>query len=258
MEVLPRKGIPEDVLYGRVKEYKEVFFLYRKEFYTRFMQKLHKSFYDRALGGTDDYGNWWYELKVMTDIIKLDQIAEGKPNPQFTGNFTNKRQLSPDQFKQYKENYRKFLEEGKKHRTSERHSLKFIDGYDRGSRVDAEGNRVPKTLINVRTSRLASALFPGEVANNRIYGGPDQDFTLEGLNIEFSLRRIEYADRVDRGIGGDGQKIRPRPIFTPSHMKALREAHDEAITKAREKYDQIRTRMRRNNADNRNTENRRR
>jgi hypothetical protein len=240
---LDPNGIPVPVLTGKVLKFKEVHVIYKKVLYETFMAKLHKSFYDRAFYGTDDYGQKWKALHRRTDEIKLEEIEAGKPNPQMTGKFTSKYQFSPSQLKEYKEAYRKILDENKNVKLnrlkSHKQSLNDITLNDLGDRVSFEGERkIPKTPINIRTSRIASAFSPGEVTNNRIYGSKDQNFKLNGLNVEFDIDRIPYAAEVENET--------KRLFITEKHLEALFEAHDLAIVKAKSLYTKLLTLEERN------------
>lgn len=250
MPQLNRLGIPADVLKGKIREFKSVHVIYKKVLYENFMAKLQKSFFDRAFYGTDDYNQKWPPLQRYTDEIKLGLIDDGESNPQVTGEFTNKRQLSPKQLAEYKNNYRTALNQGKKGgsiRQAGRMSLQNITLVDLGDRVNFEGTgKIIKTPINIRTSRLSAALSPGEVTNNRIYGGPDQDFRLNGLNVQFSLDKIPYAKEVE-GPMKSGNKMVERPIITEAHIHALYTSHDIAIRQAKTEYDRILLQQQRNN-----------
>jgi hypothetical protein len=242
-------GVPTDILRGEVKGFRTVHFIYKKVLYETLMAVLQKSFYDRAYWDTDDFGQKWPALHRMTDEIKLEEIASGGKNPQITGEFTNKRQLSPSQLKEYKEKFRQVLEVGKKGgsiRQAGRKSLQGITLVDLGTRVSFSGDKqIPRTPINIRTSRLAAALSPGEVAGNRIYGGPDQDFRLDGLNVHFSMDKIPYASEVEEIKSGS--KVIKRPIITDAHIGAVFAAHKPAINAAKTEYNRILMQMERNN-----------
>lgn len=255
---LHANGIPLKVLEGKVKGFTSVHHIYKKIFYTRFMEILHKSYYDRAFWGTDEFGQRWTVLHRRTDEIKNELQDSGDVDqPQLSGNFPHKRYLSPDQFKQFKDNYRANIEAGKAPRTAHRHSLKDIDTVNLGSRVSFDGTvNIPRTPINIRTGRLAAAFSPGEVANNRIYGGPDQNFRLDGLNFHFDVNNVPYADEVQQPIKR-GSGVIQRLLITDKHSQGLQRAHNEAIVAARKEYDDLVAKQKRGKKtnDNRKTDN---
>jgi hypothetical protein len=242
-------GIPPEVLRGEVKGFRTVHFIYKKVLYETLMGMLQKSFFDRAYWDTDDFGQKWPALHRMTDEIKLDEINSGGKNPQVTGEFTNKRQLSPAQLKEYKEKFRQVLDTNKKGgsiRQAGRKSLQGITLVDLGTRTSFGGEKqIPRTPINIRTSRLSEALSPGEVSGNRIYGGPDQDFRLDGLNVHFSMDKIPYASEVEEIVSGS--KVIKRPIITEAHIGAVIDSHKVAVKAAKTEYNRIMMQMERNN-----------
>jgi hypothetical protein len=215
------------------------------------MEVLQKSFYDRAFWDVDDFGQRWIVLHRRTDEIKnsgYDTYKEEPiPNqPQLSGKFENKRKLSPAQLKEYKAKFREVLESGKSGssiRQAGRKALKDITLVDLGYRVSFDGDKIiPRTPINIRTGRLAAALSPAEVAGNRIYGGPDQDFRLDGLTVHFSLAKIPYAEEVE-----NISKTVQRPIITEAHIGAVFASHKPAINAAKTEYNRVLTQMERNN-----------
>lgn len=243
-------GIPQDVIFGRVPRLMAVRSLYRKVLYETLMGKFQQSYFDRAYWGTDKYGESWHPLKVSTELVKNGEAQDDpKSNPQVTGAFTNKRQLSPSQLKEYKKKYKEVLKSGKSASTANRRSLKditlvkaeavsFVEqeiDYDTGEPTDVEYNYV-KTPINIRTARLVGALSPAEIANNRIYSGPDQTFELaeDGLSLSFSLSKVPYAEDMEGPYHWDGTFY--REVFTEAHMKAVEESHDAAIKAAKVLY----------------------
>lgn len=246
-------GIPENVLFGRIPRFIAVRNLYRKVLYETLMEKFQKSYFDRAFWGTDDYGESWHALKVSTELIKNGEATEDpRSNPQVTGAFTNKRQLSPAQLKEYKKKYREVLNSGKKASTANRRSLKnitlvkgeaqsFVEeqlDFDTGEGEEVEVNYI-KTPINIRTARLVGALSPAEIANNRIYAGPDQTFELseDGLSISFSLAKVPYAEKMEGPYHWDKEEgTFYREVFTEAHMKVIEESHDAAIKEAKVLY----------------------
>lgn len=60
-----------------------------------------------------------------------------------------------------------------------------------------QGERSFAKVINVRTGRLVSATYPGEVSSNRYYPTKDQIVSFKGPKILISLRKVEYARDVD-------------------------------------------------------------
>src|SRR5690606_28533664 len=126
-------------------------------------KKLHKSFYDRAFWGTDDYGQKWRVLHIYTDIIKNRGFYEDPADPignqpQLSGEFPHKRYLSPKQLSEYKKAFRQALEEGKKSpRQADRIALKDLPLRYGGHRITMSEEKVPRTPINIRTGRLAAA-----------------------------------------------------------------------------------------------------
>lgn len=189
----------------------------------------------------------------------------GMGQPQFNSEdrraeFTNKRQLAPSviPFKRRSgavgidaisqvDIYRKRQEELKARnnpksiRQRGREALKDIPKIDGGMRATNYSGRteyVQRTPINIRSGRLFAAFFPGEVANNRIYGGPDQTFNLDGLNLEFNINRVPYADECEQPTPkGKVRLLITQPLEAGG--PAFMECHRIAIQAARVVYDQL-------------------
>lgn len=237
-------GIPVRVLMGKVPKFKTVHQIYKQLLYTELMRRLHKSYFDRAWSGVDDYGESWDDLKEQTHRIKRElniewsgmgkNYKEGSEDSQVWENteirnqphlsqvFKNKRYLSPSQREEYDKSYKLSLSIGRSKSSARRDGLKS---------VTPEWREDTKTPINIRYGRLVSAFTPGVISNNRIYGGPDQIFQLVGLNFVFSVERIPYVDNVE-SLG--------RELITERHLTSIiPEAQEIAIRAARTEYDRI-------------------
>lgn len=77
--VLDDMGIPPDVLYNRVPGFGSVHQTYKSVLYSEYMDRIHRSFADRAFWGSDEYGNTWTQLKPYTDLIKEEEMITQAP-----------------------------------------------------------------------------------------------------------------------------------------------------------------------------------
>ncbi len=273
-------GIPRNVLFNRVRGFGQVHQTYKVTLYTEYFKKLHQSFADRAFWGTDEYGESWDVLEILTDMIKAEELETGQPyneddeynrhrdgmgQPQFNSTnpktaFRNKRQLAPsvtpfkgrsgsigvDAISQVdiyrkKQEQLKMRNNPKSIRQRGREALQGIpkiDGGMRASNFSGQTEYTQRTPINIRSGRLFAAFFPGEVANNRIYGGPDQTFKLEGLNLEFNINRVPYADDCELPTPKGKVRLLITKPLEPGGP-AFMDCHRMAIHAARVVYDQL-------------------
>lgn len=292
--VVDSLGIPKRILFNRVRGFGQVHQTYKSVLYTEYFKRLHQSFADRAFWGTDEAGNSWAELEILTDIIKQEEMETGVPyntlKNKYTKNrdgvtyadekkkkiialnlpqmaedhpnakITKKEYLAPEvtPFNRTKkakeffstnqlEIYRQRMEASKNAlnpksiRQRARDALKNmpkIDGGDRGTNWNYKNQRVQRTPINIRSGRLFAAFFPGEVANTRIYGGPDQTFELRGLSVHFNVKRVPYSKDCEK----ETPKGVVRILIPESHFPGgpvFMECHWIAIKAARAVYDRL-------------------
>lgn len=243
-------GIPDAVLLGEVRAFKNVFHVYKQVLVNGVLRELHESFWARAAGGSDQYGNTWKKLARVTVYIKLglldlelggdgsspseyatELINSGQvkivKQPQLSGNFTKRTQLTPRQLNQFDSSV------GRTKGSARARARKGAFG-----NVEREFDTAPHSAvpIGVRTGRLAGVFTPANVANNRVYTSGDQvmEITTRGLVIDLST--IPYADDFDSGGNG---KWPARPILTANMAAANEVAHHAAITAARKEFDRI-------------------
>jgi hypothetical protein len=303
-------GVPEDIIFNRIKGFSRVHQTYKTVLYSEYMNKLYNSFANRAFWSKDEFGNDWAVLTINTDMIKQYELAtqepwnaedeyhqhrEGFNQPQFPADPTNPTEVKFSQFTHKKQLapatrvssinqvaiYRNKLEELKKSaspksvRQQKRLALKDIPKIDGGVRVlrkrsmlgemrdedDYMYREVRRTPINIRSGRLFGAFFPAEIANGRIYAGPDQQIASYGLNFDLQIK-VPYADKCEEPIErkkrqkkkskrlslieeqqeDDGPKFVRRILIPPSLQpdgKAFIDSHEKAIRAAKVVYESL-------------------
>lgn len=216
------RGIPLNVLQGKVPKFISVHNTYRQVYIEVFMLKLHEAFWDKTVEDqSDKYGVTWDRLSSKTKEIKKNLFLQEEAGfgevvqPQISGNFTNRRQLNSPQLAEQQSLYKKFIANRVNRTTAGRRALKAI-GID--ERYD-----LYNTPINVRTTRLAGAFTPVKTYGRRIYNGPDQRFTWsdDGLSLGLDISSIPYAEDVDE----------VRPLWK-NHEIMMQEAVNESVDQA--------------------------
>ena len=179
--------------------------------------------------------------------------------------FTNKDQLAPATTESTISQiaiYRRKLQELKSSvspksiRQQKRLALQDIPKIDGGERVKRDLNwygeytyrEVRRTPINIRSGRLFSAFFPAEIANGRIYSGPDQ--MIASLGLAFRLKiKVPYADNCEKPVqqttSKGGQKVikEVTRVLIVDELnftgRGFLECHEKAIRAARTVYDNL-------------------
>lgn len=201
---------------------------------------------------------------------------EGFNQPQFPADPTNATEVKYSQFTHKKQLapattestisqiaiYRRKLQELKSSvnpksiRQQKRLALQDIPKIDGGSRVKRDLNwygeytyrEVRRTPINIRSGRLFGAFFPAEIANGRIYSGPDQ--MIASLGLAFRLKiKVPYADNCEKPVqqttSKGGQKVikEVTRVLIVDELnftgRGFLECHEKAIRAARIVYDNL-------------------
>ena len=241
---------PREVLSTKLRpHFKDAYALY-------FMEVIHKSFWDKAEGNADIFGQTWQALRDVTVLMKqqmLNEIpgdegqaqkfkADGSKNgiitytvqagPQLTGVYTHRKFLSPRQLQTYRSNA-----VGKHRSTRNNRGLASVQ--HTAAPENAE-------LINVRSGRLAAALAPVTASRGRLYqSNPDSSYFWEAnreppiLVINIS---VPYAEAVHYGE----ESTPPRPLLPPKlaiETYVNEEAVKQGLIAAKRIHDMLKVRM---------------
>lgn len=204
---------------------------------------------------------------VMTEQFQQPQFPADLSNAAEVkySQFTNKDQLAPATTESTISQiaiYRRKLQELKSSvspksvRQQKRLALQDIPKIDGGKRVKRDLNwygeytyrEVRRTPINIRSGRLFGAFFPAEIANGRIYSGPDQ--MIASLGLAFRLKiKVPYADNCEKPVqqttSKGGQKVikEVTRVLIVDELnftgRGFLECHEKAIRAARIVYDNL-------------------
>jgi hypothetical protein len=240
MTILDRRGIPKKVLYGKVPKYRSVFLLYRARMVQELFALMHKAFWIKAEGQTDDSGIEWAELKPKTIKYKMtlegsgplggynvnrewydsDQSAESarKTGP------ANHRILDREQQSIYNSIYQSAIKRTRNAAKAKAEALKAA--------IASSPERGFASLIGVRTGRLAASTYPGTVVNNRYYPTVDQEFEITEKVIEFGNDKVPYSKEFEEGH----DKVPPRPILPDDLTPWIVQCHEKIIDEVKAVY----------------------
>jgi hypothetical protein len=190
---LDHHGVPHSVLTGTDKRFAPVYALFRARMTQEWFRHLNHSYWLRATG-TDDAGIHWRKLSKWT----VKEKRELEENGQHI-NYISPGQLPPNigigietAQNQYELDYQRIISSDKSNSSTATKRARA-----KREALALQGERSFAKIINVRTGRLVSATYPGEVVNNRYYPTKDQTVTFKGPKILISLRKVEYARDVD-------------------------------------------------------------
>ena len=238
---LDKKGIPVPILNGKVRRYITVHNTYRANLIHQLMLRIHRSFWARAKGGSDDLGNTWKDLSPKTHAYKpLSPIEKG--TYQIRGRL-NRGLLTPAQDKIwggiFAKTRRRLIKQGASATQTEKEAAEKAWGVVKklGARTKLGLGRV--TDINVRTGRLVAATRPGKVVGGRYYSPKDQRVTVNprSVNIKFDIPYIADVNKV-------------RPVVPDNINRWIQESHDIAIVQAKRVYDRIKATARNDRVTN--------
>lgn len=192
--ILPHYKVPHEVLTGHDKRYAPVYALFRARLTQEWLRRLNASYWQRAQGGVDKVAGNWRKLSRYTIREKRNLEKEGQ----------HLNYVSPGQLpaavglgiESAQEQYSKRFNELLNNDTS-KSSMTTKRARARKAALEEMGDRSFAKLINIRTGRLVTATYPGEVVNNRYYPTKDQTIRFNRTNIQISLRKVEYAGEVD-------------------------------------------------------------
>jgi hypothetical protein len=218
------------------------------------MVLLHKSFWDRAEGNADDYGNVWKPLNEVTIAIKRKMLGEevgslqqyaipyynrkikGKgqgPVIEYEvvrqryaqGRLEHRKYLPASQYEKYKKDISSSVSGGVNRTTAARRALASQQG---------DHYNDPAELINVRTGELAASLSPETVSRGRVYTNAGKTITWDEstggmMTCVVDVAVVPYAEEVDKD----------RPIIPKNVERLEMDALRHAILKAQIIYDEI-------------------
>jgi cation transport regulator ChaB len=196
---------------------------YEAYFCYRFMELLHTAYLAKAVGGKDDLGNKWKDLKQTTHIYK--PLQKGEASTYGIRQYKSLRGLlSPSLdrlwrltfFKVYRAK-RKSLGDSQAKVVAAKVAWEVVKQKGGKTKKDMLSGR--RTLINVRTGRLLAAFAPGRVSQDQ-YISPNPDQTVRVVSGALYINiRVPYAEHVHSR----------RPLIPSNTRPWIRDAHRYAL-----------------------------